>query len=455
MTITQFARVLSKHWLLALAPFVLCVIATFVVSKQTTPVYTASASSYFTLPFGQSGTDLFQGSNYTQQQLASYAQLATKPIVLEPVIDDLGLDMKPTELARQVRASAAPDSVIINIAATDPDPQRAADIANAITGEIGRVASKLAPSLSNGDAAITASTIAKATAPSSPSAPNTKRNILGGALAGVFLGVLLALAREVLDHRVRSFEDLPDGIPVLATLEKTSASAPSVARSRVDHSEFVFDESLRKLQTSLRFLDVEKPVKVIALTSSIPGEGKTSLSIQFARVLSEGSRRVLLIDADLRRPQVASRLALEAGIGLSDVLAGSVQVEEVTQRALQDGLDVLSCGSAVPNPAELLASHAMESLLEELRGKYEYILIDAPPLLPVADASILSSQADGVLMVARYGKVTRSQITSALEQLHRVDARVLGTVINAVPKPSRRRDGRAAYYYDSREQDAV
>ena len=141
-------------------------------------------------------------------------------------------------------------------------------------------------------------------------------------------------------------------------------------------------------------------------------EGKTSLSIQLARVLAEGPGNVLLIDGDLRRPQVATYLALEGGIGLADVLAGSVTLDQAVQRALSPRLHVLPAGSAVPNPAELFASRPMSLLVETLRERYDYVVIDAPPLLPVADASVVATHADGLLLIARYGKVSRTQVAS-------------------------------------------
>lgn len=448
MTLAQYWRVLAKHWFLALIPFVLLVGVALVWSKQTTPVYTARASTWFTLPVGQSGADLFQGASYTQAQLGSYAQLASQPIVLGPVIESLNLDTTVRDLAGSITATVVPESVVLEIAATDADPQRASEVANAVTGEVARVARSLAPSLENGDPAVSATVVSRATAPTTPSAPNTRRNLLAAGLAGLFLGMVLPLVREVLDSKVRGPEDLPSDVPLLATLPRINLLPGSNGRrrSRSHHADFVVTESLRKLQASLRFLDVERPVKLIVFSSSVGAEGKTSLSMQLARVLAEGSGEVLLIDGDLRRPQVATRLALEGGIGLADVLAGSVTLDQAVQRALSPRLHVLPAGSAVPNPTELFASRPMASLVETLRQRYDYVVIDAPPLLPVADASVLATHADGMLLVARYGKVTRAQVASSLEQLRRVDARVFGAVINATPRPSRWH-ARNSYYY--------
>ena len=123
MTLAQYWRVLAKHWFVAVVPFVLLVGAALALSVQATPTYTAKSSAWFTLPVGQTGADLFQGANYTQAQLGSYSQLATKPIVLEPVIDSLSLDTTPNRLANAITATVVPESVVIQIAVNDPDPR--------------------------------------------------------------------------------------------------------------------------------------------------------------------------------------------------------------------------------------------------------------------------------------------------------------------------------------------
>ncbi len=447
MTLAEYWRVLARHRLLALIPFVVLVGAALVWSKTTTPVYTSSASVWFTQPVGQSGSDLYQGANYTQTQLGSYALLATKPIVLEPVISSLGLDTTTKKLASTITATVVPKSVVIQVASTNADPQRASRIANAVTREVAKVAKDLSPSLAHGHAAVSTTVVSPATAPTTPTAPSTKRNVLAAGLAGLFLGLILPLVREVMDSKVRGAQDLPAGVPVLATLPRGS-SLPRVGgrRRRSHRADFARTESLRKVQAGLPFLDDERPVKVIVLSSSVGSEGATSLSIELARVLAEGPGDVLLIDGDLRRPQVAGRLALEGDVGLADVLAGSVTLDQAVQGARSPRLHVLPAGSAVPNPAELFASRQMSTLVDTLRGRYDYVVIDTPPLLPVADASVLATHADGHLFIARYGKVTRAQVANSMEELKRVDARVFGAVITAMPRASRWR-ARDSYYH--------
>jgi succinoglycan biosynthesis transport protein ExoP len=441
MTLAQYWRVLAKHRLLAVIPFLVLVGAALIWSKQVTPEYTARSSVWFT---GQSATDPYQGANYTQSQMGSYAQLATKPIVLEPVIESLGLNTTPHDLAGTITALVVPSSVIVDITATDSDPQRSASIANAVTDEVAKVAKNLAPSLPNGQAAVSATVVAAATPPRAASEPDTRRNVVAGALLGFLLGLLLPVFRDALESKVHDPEDIPAGLPVLATVPWVKP-LPWSGRGgrRSQHAELVLTESLRKVRASLRFLEVERPVKLIAFSSSVAFEGKTSLSIQLARVLAEGSGDVLLLDGDLRHPQVATYLTLDGGIGLADVLAGSVTLDQAVQQT-STGLHVLPAGSAVQDPAELFASGPMSALMNTLRERYDYVVIDSPPLLPVADASVLATHADALVLIARYGKVTRAQVSSSIEQLNRVDAHVAGAVLNAVPRPRRWRS-RSSY----------
>lgn len=449
MTLVEFIATLRKRWLYVVLTFLAFSSLAYGVSKATTPVYTAEASVYFSLPVGQSGSDLNQGASYTQQQIGSFAELARSPIVLNPVSAKLGLGVSAKELARSVTATANAETVIIEIAATDPDPVRAAAIANAVTEQFGNVVRELSPVLPNGDPSVKAVTIANATVPLDQSAPNTRRNVAAGGLLGLFLGLLAALAREKLDTRARSEEDLPYGVSVLTAIEfdKNFRLVPLSSTRPSSRREIVREESYRKLRTGLRFLDIENPAKAIVITSSVAGEGKTSTSIGLASVLGGDGKRVLIVDADLRRPKVAEYTGLEGAIGLVDVLAGTVDIEVAAQPWLPDSVDVLPSGTIPPNPSELLGSGAMSDLIADLRIRYDYIVIDAPPLLPVTDASIAATQADGVVLVVRHGKTTRHQIAMALESVRAVNARVLGVILNRTPSPKPWKSRSAYHYY--------
>lgn len=429
----EFLRVLRRRWVYVLVPLVLVVGATTYLSVTATKVYIATASVYFARPAGDSTSELLQGATYTQQQLASYATLATKPIVLDKVIDDLDLDVTARELARSVTARVSADTVIIDLRASSASPERAADVANAVAGSLDDVVQEVTPSTSDATPTVTATIVADATVPTVPASPNTRMNVLAGLVGGLMLGLLAALARDQLDTRVREVDDLPDGLPVLASIpfDRAAEQTPALVDKQGSRARA---EAFRRLRTNLRFTDVDdQPVQVLAVTSPMPGEGKTSTAANLALVLADEEHRVLLIDADLRLPRAADYLGAVSDVGLADALVSRVSVEDAMQKG-PSGLSFLAAGSLPPNPSELLGSRAMAELVQSLRPDFDHIVIDTPALLPVTDGSVVASLTDGAVLVAAHGASKRGDVGRAVDALHTVGARVLGVVFNRVPR---------------------
>jgi capsular exopolysaccharide synthesis family protein len=276
-----------------------------------------------------------------------------------------------------------------------------------------------------------------------PVAPRPARNLTLAGVIGLLLGVGGAVLREMLDSTVKNAESLQRIVnaPVLATVpfDPTAKKAPvMIGRSRRSHRA----EALRKLRTNLHFVDVDEPVRTIVVTSAVSGEGKSSTAVNLAVVFAEASATVLLIDADLRRPRLAEYLGLEGSVGLTNVLAGQLSDTEAVQ-PWGGGLSVLPSGFIPPNPSELLGSRHMRDLLDRLRDQYDIIIIDSPPLLPVTDAAVVATRADGALLMTRSGKTSQAQARAAAAALSAVGARLLGGVINMEP---RRGADRYQYY---------
>jgi non-specific protein-tyrosine kinase len=198
----------------------------------------------------------------------------------------------------------------------------------------------------------------------------------------------------------------------------------------------------RQLRTNLQFVDVDHPPRAVVVTSAVPGEGKSTTAANMAITFAQAGSRVLLIEGDLRRPKVAEYLGVEGAVGLTNVLVGQVGIDDVLQPWGRSGLWVLPSGSVPPNPSELLASQNMTELLRDLETRFDLILIDAPPLLPVTDGAVAAARADGALLVVRYGHTTRAQVQLAVESLEAVDAHLLGCVFNMAPAK-----GGSAYSY--------
>lgn len=430
----EFLTILRKRWMTVLVATVLGLGIAAAFTFAATPTYQARASVYFSLPFAKTASDLSQGSNYTQSQMQSYATLATMPAVLEPVISKLRLAVTPGQLADSLSATVQPDTVLIEIQASDPGPQSAADIANAVAIELGAVVKQLSPKGDDGRPAVDTSTVATAATPSAPASPSVRRNLAAGFVAGMFLGVLIAVLLEMLDTTLRSSQMLRvvGQVPVLGVigLDPEAKRNPLIIHGQT-HS--VRAEAFRQLRTNLQFIDVEHPVSVLVVTSATADEGKSTTAINLALAIAESGRRVLLIEADLRRPAAAAYLDVEGSVGLTDVLAGHISIDRALQPWGQGMLTALPSGTLPPNPSELLGSDSMVELMVLLRSRFDMVILDTPPVLPVTDPAVAASLADGVILVVKAGRTKRHQVVSALQALKAVDARILGTVLTMVP----------------------
>jgi capsular exopolysaccharide synthesis family protein len=236
------------------------------------------------------------------------------------------------------------------------------------------------------------------------------------------------------------------GAPVLGAVayDRAATQAPLITSLGNHHPRF---EAVRILRTNLQFLDIDRDHKVIAVTSSVAGEGKSTTACNLAIALAQTGTRVVLVEGDLRRPRVSEYLGIEKTVGLTTVLVGRVALDAALQEAGTPGLDVLTSGALPPNPAEILQTDAMRALLAELRHRYDVVLIDSPPLLPVTDAALLASIADGAILVVRHGETGHDQVRAAVERLDSVGARLLGTVLSMSPAKELTRYG-YGYGYD-------
>ncbi|MGI3785305.1 MAG: polysaccharide biosynthesis tyrosine autokinase, partial [Janthinobacterium lividum] len=381
----------------------------------------------------QSGSDLAQGSTFAENQLSSYAQVATSPLVLQPVIAQLGLQTTPVLLAQQVSAFAPTDTVIIQVTVTDPSPTQAANIANAIGTQLASVSSDLSPRRQDGSQAVKATILAPAQVPTDAASPNVLRNLAAGLILGLLLGVAVAILRRVLDTKIRTEADLEQvtAVPILGVVpfDSDAETHPVVIR---DDPLSVRAEAVRRLRTNLQFVEAAEHSRSVVVTSSIPGEGKSTAALNLAASLSDAGLSVVLVDADLRRPSIARYVGIEGAVGLTTVLIGEANLDDVLQPWGDSSLRVLPAGQVPPNPSELLGSGAMADVLEQLTARFDMVLLDSPPLLPVTDGAILGRLAGTTLVVVGADRLHRTQLRAALESLTTAGARVSGIVLNKV-----------------------
>ncbi len=445
MDFKQMTRALRLAWWLPVLGLVLGAAAASAVTLSATPVYTSHTQLFVSTTDSSSTSDVFQGNQFAEKRIASYAELLTSNELAGRVVDGLDLDLTPGALAGAIEATPVSGTVVLDVSVTDPSPERAQAIAQAVGREFIDLVGELETPAGSTVSPVKVTVFGAADLPGAPSAPRPLVNTAVGAVLGLLLGAATAVLRARLDRSVKEPEDAAalSGAPVIAVVLKDEELKDQ--HHIEPHSTSRAAEAYRQLQTNLQFLDVDQPPRVLMVSSSVAGEGKTTVAVNLAIALSEAGQRVAIVEADLRRPRVTSYLGLVAGVGLTQVLTGQADLDDVQQPFGDGRLTVIGAGPAAPNPAQLLASASMASLLAKLRTGYDYVIVDAPPLLPVADSTGLALLTDGVLLVVRHGNTTQDQLKQTRATLERVGAKTFGTVLNIVPL---RDEISSAYGYD-------
>jgi capsular exopolysaccharide synthesis family protein len=438
-------HVFRRRWRLVCLTLLVCLGLAGLFTVTRTKIYQATTQVFVSLRGGTSTSNsAYQDTLFSQQRVKSYVKIANSPSVTQPVVDRLRSRLTARQLAARITASAPADTVLINISVRGPDPAQARDLANAVAARFSTVVAELESPGPGRPSPVTVTVVRPAEQPGGPISPRPALNLGLALVAGLALGVGLAVLREALDTSVKTSADLQEltgAFPLgLIGFDPTAARSPLV--SQVDPRAIRL-EAFRTLRTNLRFVDVDRPARVVVLTSSVAGEGKSTTACNLAVTLACAGARVVLVEGDLRRPQVAEYMGLEGAAGLTDVLIGRSHLEDVLQPWGNLPLSVLTSGPLPPNPAEMLGSVQMADLIASLRARAEMVIIDAPPLLPVTDAAVLARECDGALLIVRQGHTTREQLTRSMEAMRGVGARILGTVLNMVPA-----SGHRGYGYD-------
>ncbi|WP_165070203.1 polysaccharide biosynthesis tyrosine autokinase [Marisediminicola senii] len=434
MEANEYVEALRKRWLLIVAIGLLAAGLAFAVASSLPTIYRATSSVFVATQRGETTSELVQGSTFTQAQVESYAQLADLPIVLEPVIAELQLPVTADALAEQVTADIRLNTVIIDITVSDPSPEAAASIANAVTASLKTTTEqRLSPQGAGEAPVISMETVSAAKVPTGASSPNTRLIVLTGLVGGLALAIGGILARQFLDTRVRSERDLERSSesPVLGVIGRQDAKHTATIVMRTDpHSPQA--EDYRRVATNLEFANVDDPVRSVVVTSAYPGEGKTTTAVNLALAMADRLGRVLLIDADLRKPSVADYCQIDGSIGLTSLLVGNATLDDAIRPWGGGLIDVLPSGLVPANPSQMLGSVAMADLFAHLATRYDFIVVDSAPLLPVTDTLSLAKIADGTVLVARFKKSRRQELQMAVRSLEQVTAPVLGLVLNGM-----------------------
>ena len=438
MDLRDYLRVLRSRWLLIVVSTLAGVAVAALVTANTTPVYTATTQVFVSAADDQTSvSSALTGSQFSQNLVKSYVAVATSTPVAQAVINDLGLSMSPSQLASEVKATVPLNTVVITLSVTDRSPQLAQQIAVSLADQFSKAVTALEQPNAGGASLVKVSVTQPATLPTAPSAPRPKLNLALGLLVGLAIGVGAAVLRETLDTRVKTVGALQDltGLPALGVLalDKDVPKHPLITQAGQSSPRA---EAHRQLRTNLQYVNPDERPRSFVVTSSVPREGKSTTAVNLAIAMAQGGEQVLLLEADLRRPRVAQMLGLEGSVGLTDILVGRAEVADVVQRfGAVPGLGVLAAGTLPPNPSELLGSQHMFELIRELE-KMSVVIIDAPPLIPVTDAAVLSVATGGALLVVALNKVRRDQVRQSMTNLDTVGGKLLGTIANMVPARS-------------------
>ena len=417
----------------------------------TVPIYNASADVFVTTPtVALDVGSLATGSNFTEQRVVSYAQIISGPATLEPVIKQLGLDVTPSELANDIHASAPNGTVLIRIEVTSKDPNKAAAIANAVAVQFEKTVQELELTSADTGTNIKVTPVRSALPNYTPSSPKKSLNIVLGLILGFGVGASIITIILFFDRTVKN-EDHLEKLPLLGTIrfDATARDKPLLS----DLSKYsARAEAFRQLRTNLQLSESNARTRLLAISSALPNEGKTTTALNLALSLSDSGLQVALVDSDLRRPQLNLFLELDSGLsGVSEICTNKAMMSNFRKNPrsfmheVNPRFSVLTSGSIPSNAAELVGSDEFKVLLDSLKRNFDIIILDCPPTLPIADAAVISSVIDGILIVVKAGKTTIKQFKGAIATLKNVDANIIGCVLNMIP--TNRRADEYGYRY--------
>lgn len=444
MGIQDYLRALRSHWIgaLVILAAVLAAAAAYTVTQPK--VYAANATGF--VGTGETDNPALGSVNdqLAKSRATSYVDIAKSRATAQQVIDDLGLKESPSSLVGNVEVTQPVDTVLLKITVRANSPEEAQRQADAYVAAVADQVKLIeSPNAPTPDGTPRVVPVESAELPGAPVSPNPARNAALAFLVGLLLATAYSVVRQQFDRRLRRPDEIERrighsvvaAIPAAPVLEHDRGYEGGIAVRGARNANSPAAEAFRKLRTNLTYMRVDNPVRSIVVTSARPGDGKSTVAVNLAAALDSTGAPVVLIDGDLRRPSAASAFGVDTtGAGLTSVLAGLVPLEDAMQRPEGfHNLQVLPAGPPAPIPSELLGSRAMRELVKRLRGQ-GYVIIDAPPLLPVTDAAVLSVAVDGTLLVLSSGRTLDTEIQQAIDSLEQVNSEILGLVVNRVSK---------------------
>lgn len=427
-----YIKVLRRRYWVLLVLVLVGTAGGYAVGHAKTPEYTATSRSFVSVPTNGSIAQQYQGTQLSISYVSTYAKIATSYAVATATATALHLPLSVGQVQGRLKASVETGTLLVDITATDSDPQRAAALANAA----GQALHSISLGLDTSATPVKTQVIDPAVVPGAPTGPGPSRDLALGIVFGLVVGAALIVLLEVLDRTVKTAEQASE-LTRSPTVGLVPRRRGGLSASSQDSTHDIVTEAYRALRTAVRFLNPDAALRTILVTSASPSDGKTTTAANLAISLARGGERVIVVDADLRRGGLGQFFGVESAVGLTTVLRSQVRLRDALQ-AWEPNLHVLPTGALPANPAELLGSQAMAALLDDLALAADIVVIDSPPVLPVTDAVVLGTRVDGVLIVTRHGKTRRSSVAEATRRIDAVGADVVGVVINGLPQADAR-----------------
>ncbi len=467
--------VLNKAWLVALVA-ILCAVVTFASTLYfVTPKYSASSMFYVNnsnISIGNTSLNITPSDISASKDLVnSYIVILMTRETLRDVVDYADVDLSYAQVASMISAMPVNNTEVFRIVVTSADPELSMKVAHAIEEILPNRIKKIVEGTS-------AKVVDTAVLPSSPSSPNYVNNTIIGFLIGLLVSVAIIVLVEWFDTKIHSEEDITRICehPILAAVPDMTATDKGAyysygygnvrkKKANGDDKEepkligadisFAAGEAYKRLRTKLQFaFSDERNSRVIGISSALSGEGKSVTAINLAHSLSLLNKKVVLVDCDMRRPSVATKLTMEKTPGLSSYLSGQSNIDTLVQKCIlaNEGyvFDTVTAGRNPPNPIELLSSDKMVTMLEQLREKYDYIILDLPPVGEVSDAMAVAENTDGILLVVSQHYCNRSALADTCRQFKFVNAKILGIVFNMANDSASKYGYHNGYYRRSR-----
>ena len=451
-----FSALLSKLWLIVLAAVIGAVLTFLGTYFFVTPQYQSSAMFYVNnsaISVGDAFSITSSDISASKSLVKSYIVILRTQQTMDDIIDYSGVDRTYGELLNMVSAESVDNTEIFKVVVRSPDPQEAREIAKAISAILPKRISTIIEGTS-------AKVVDDPRISTNPSSPNYTTNTLIGFLVGLTLSASVIILMEIFDVTIRSEDDIAQNSdhPILTSVPDMSAPAKGgyyygyggrrTEKSATPGKEpvllgkeisFAATEAYNLLRTKLQFSFAgDNRCRVIAVSSAMSGEGKSLTSVNLAYSMSQLGKKVLLVDCDMRRPSLSTKLPIKKAPGLSNYLSGLCALDAVFQDCgivgEEDAFKVISAGRNPPNPIELLSSDKMSQMLLALREKFDYIILDMPPVGEVSDALAVAKDTDGVLLVVRHNYCNRVMLHDAIQQFEFMEAKILGVVCNCSNK---------------------